>query len=654
MDTNYHVFDLETYPNIFTYCGKFVGADQAYVYEISDRKNQIDELINFLGYLKNNKIEMVGYNNIGFDYLILHELMINPHSFSYQKASEIADKIINGQKRNQKVRGIAVYNRLIPQIDIMKICHFDNRMKATSLKQLQVAMRSESVEDLPFDIRPLNDQEKDKLIEYNVHDVTETEKFFMLNEHHVKLRREYLEDGVFNDNSDVLNYSDVKIGTEYLINKIGKTKCYAGGKPRQSFRDEIPFSNVILPKIFFRTEPYEGVHDWFMRQVVFMSQKERPSASIPLSGLTFHFGVGGVHASAENKVFHTTETHQIIDVDVAGMYPSVAIANGFGPEHLGESFTMVYSQIKADRARYAKGTSRNKALKLAGNGAYGNFNNSYSPLYDPKCMLSVTLNGQLQIVQLVEMMDLIPDCELIQANTDGITVRVNKDYENIFTFWCEEWERETGLVLERVDYSRMWIRDVNNYMAETMDGKLKRKGAYQYPKSVEDYDGFWNKNYSNIASKIAVEKVHTDSWPCEAAIKLVTNPFDFMLLYKTPGGSKLYIGDEPQQKTLRYYVSKTGQPMKKISPPKGEEGQYKRKNKLKDEYFDKIMSEIGKDVWDARIHTGNKSKYTTRTTSVQSGWKVKACNKASDFDWSDVDWDYYTEETKKLVIGRDS
>ena len=333
------------------------------------------------------------------------------------------------------------------------------------------------------------------------------------------------------------------------------------------------------------------------------------------------------------------------------MYVAVAIANRFAPEHLGQSFVEAYKQIKEDRARYAKGTSRNAALKLAGNGAYGNSNNPYSPFYDPQYTFSVTVNGQLQIIQLVEMIDLLPDCELIQANTDGITVRLNKKYEHLFQLWCDEWEQMTGLVLERVDYSRMWIRDVNNYVAETMDGKLKRKGAYWYPLTGKDHEGWWNKDFSNLASKIAAEKVMTHSWPVEIGIRLVTNPFDFMLRYKATGASVLFIGETEQLKTVRYYVSNAGEPMKKVSPPKGEIGQYKRKNKLKDSEFNKIFKEVGKDIWDERIHTKNKSKYGIVETSVQAGWKVKQCNVATDFNWSDVNWDYYVEEAKKIIIG---
>ena len=642
---NYFTYDLEVYPNIFTFCGKFTNSDQIYLYEISDRVNHLDELLNFLSYLRNLQVEMVGFNNLGYDYYFIHELIVNPYTFTYDKAYQISCSIIHGAK----LQRIKLNDRFIPQIDLMKLCHFDNKSKRTSLKVLQFNMRSESLEDLPFDIRPLNDQEKDKLREYNAHDVTETEKFFLLHEHLIGMRREYIDDGILR--GDVLNYSDVKLGVEYLVSRLGRNKCYVGGKPKQTYRESVTYRDIVLPKIFFRTDIYSEVLEWFYQQIIYVGKGNYPSLEKNLAGIDFHFGAGGAHASVDNKIYKSNDTHQIIDVDVAGMYPAVAATNRFAPEHLGDSFVEPYKQIRTDRKRYKKGTSRNAVLKLAGNGACGNFNNPFSPLYDPKCGFSIPINGQLQILQLVELASLIPDLELIQANTDGITVYINKKYEYLFKFWCDEWEKMTGLELEEVKYRRMWIRDVNNYIAETETGKLKRKGAYWYPLNVKEYEGWWNKNYSNLASKIAAEKIMTHQWPVEIAIRLVTDPFDFMLRYKATGGAKLFIGEEKQLKTVRYYISKSGAQMKKVAQPKGEIGQFKRKSKLTDDYFKKIMKEIGKDVWDERVHTKNKSKYAIVTTKVQEGWLAKQCNVASDFDWNDVDWNFYIEETKKIIIG---
>jgi hypothetical protein len=80
-------------------------------------------------------------------------------------------------------------------------------------------------------------------------------------------------------------------------------------------------------------------------------------------------------------------------------------------------------------------------------------------------------------------------------------------------------------------------------------------------------------------------------------------------------------------------------------------GQFKRKNGLKDAEFNAIMKEIGKNVWDERVHTKNKSKYEIRETAVQSGYLVKQCNRADKFDWKDVDWKFYIDEARKLIVG---
>lgn len=653
----YYIYDLETYPNIFTFAGKFYGQNEFQVYEISDRRDDKQALLAALYYLQNINVEMVGFNNIGFDYPILHELLTNPYTFTCQKAYDIAQQIITSQKRGFTVHSVKWSERKIDQVDIMKFCHFDNEAKRTSLKALQFAMRSPSVEDLPFEVGTiLNNEEKDILIKYNVHDIQETERFFSLVENLLDMRREFLADGTLQ--GDVLNYNDVKIGVEYLISRIGKHKCYAGGKARNTYRSTVEFGRIILPKIHYRTEPFQNTLDWFKKQAVYCSVKGAPTPKLQanLGGLEFHFGVGGLHASADNKVFHSDDKYQIIDIDVAGMYPSVAVANRFGPEHLGEGFVHAYKAVKDDRAQYAKGTAKNAAMKLAGNGAFGNFNNPFSPMFDPQCLYLITVNGQLQLLQLAELITLVEGVELIQANTDGITARVERSAIPFFQLWCGEWEKMTGLVLEEVLYDTMWIRDVNNYIAKYQGKeKYKTKGAYWYPESIKDYSEpvmSWHKDFSNLASIKAAVKAMTLNWPIEMAIRLMTDPFDFMIRERATGQTKIFIGDRQQLKTVRYYVSVSGEKMTKKAPPKGEPGQYKRANKLTDEYFNSVMKEIGKDVWDARIHSKNKKKYEAENvTSVQAGWLVKECNRAEKFDWNDVDWRYYIEEAKKLIVG---
>ena len=63
------------------------------------------------------------------------------------------------------------------------------------------------------------------------------------------------------------------------------------------------------------------------------------------------------------------------------------------------------------------------------------------------------------------------------------------------------------------------------------------------------------------------------------------------------------------------------------------------------------MSEIPEGTWDERIHTKNKSTYEIVTTSIQAGKLVTQCNHVENFRWDNIDWNYYIEEVKKLIIG---
>jgi len=646
----FHIYDLEAYPNFFYYCGKFEDDPQFHEFEISERVNHRTELLNFLSYLQNLEVHMVGFNNNGYDYPIIHELLNNPYKFdfrmAYLKSREIFDKTKFG------FSSIRMSDRALPQIDLLKINHFDNGSKKTSLKALQFAMRSASVEDLPYD--PTQDatfEQMDGLRSYGRHDVTETECFFKKCKNLIEMRQELIDGG--NLKGDVLNYSDVKIGEQYLIQKIGRGKCYSGSKAKVSIRHEVHLKNVILPKLFFRNADCEAVHNWFKEQIVYIGIKGVKELKLKtrIGGMNCDFGLGGIHASVTKKVYETNNTHKIIDVDVTGMYVSLAIANGFGPEHLGQDFLTAYKQIKADRAQYEKGTSMNALLKLAGNGVFGKANSIYSPFYDPKYLYSVTINGQLQLLQLLEVLAMIPGIEMIQANTDGITAYVPRDVEHLFKLWCDDWEGLTGLNLEHVEYKKMWIRDVNNYMSVDMKDKIKRKGAYWYPEKEKDYEGWWNKDFSMLAVQKGITALHVQGLSAESAVMLQTDPFDFMLRYTTQGSAKLYIGDKQMLKTTRYYVSTAGEPMKKIAQPKGKIGDYKRKSKLTDAYFDEVLSQTPPGTWNENIHTKNKTKYALTETSIQSNRLIKQCNKASDFNWADVDYDFYIKEVEKLIVG---
>ena len=54
--------------------------------------------------------------------------------------------------------------------------------------------------------------------------------------------------------------------------------------------------------------------------------------------------------------------------------------------------------------------------------------------------------------------------------------------------------------LEQATYQKMCIRDVNNYIGQYLNGKVKRKGCYEYEQE-------WHQNHSALVVPKVAEKV---------------------------------------------------------------------------------------------------------------------------------------------------
>ena len=143
-----------------------------------------------------------------------------------------------------------------------------------------------------------------------------------------------------------------------------------------------------------------------------------------VNGFEFVFGLGGIHGSVESKVIESDDERIIVDLDVTSYYPNLAITNSFFPAHLGKEFCTIYKTLFEQRKAYPKKSTESAMLKLALNGVYGDSNNKFSPFYDPLFTMSITLNGQLLLCLLAEQLMEIPGLEMIQVNTDGVTIRV--------------------------------------------------------------------------------------------------------------------------------------------------------------------------------------------------------------------------------------
>lgn len=633
----YYIYDLETFPNIFTCVIQNSQTKELRVFELSTRKNDLDKFLKTLEWLSKNEKVLVGYNNLNFDYAVLQFIYKNAKNYEIKELVYQIFLFADGLIKNNIIYREDKSSIKINQLDLMKVHNFDYKATRVSLKVLEVNMCMDSIEDLNFTIgESLKVEEFDDLIKYNKHDVEATLLFFDHSFEAIEFREEL--GAKYKEN--MLNYSDTKIGKRYFIRnleeKLGKNVCYINGKPKQTIRNYLNFGEIIFDYISFETPEFQSLLKYLKKQYsnsmneVFSNipkekleelssfcslnaKKEAHSLHLNYQGFSFYLGTGGLHGSVESKFYDKDDEYLIIDVDVASYYPSIVIQNRLYPEHLGEEFVDIYKEIRDLRFSYKKGTSQNKMLKLALNSAYGDTNNQFSPFYDYKMTLDITLNGQLMLCMLAEKLMQIETVSLIQANTDGLTFRIAKKdkskYENI----SNKWQDFTGLELEEIIYEKLWIRDVNNYIALKEDGKAKKIGAYKY-------DLAWNQNHSSLVVQKAVEAHLLKGISIEDFVYNHRNKYDFLLNFKATRNidlvlEKVYSLQKtylPLSNTIRYFISKNGLPLKKILPA------------------------LNKDS-------------EQRIIGINVGYKVELCNNINDFSYEFLDFDYYVKEAYKLI-----
>ena len=606
------IWDIETYPNAFTMNVRHALLPITYSCEISDRRNDSLAIKEFVFSAANRNERLVGFNSIGFDYPVLHMLL----KMGKADAKTLYDKamaIITAQDNDKWAHYVKPSEYFIQNIDLFKIHHFDNKAKSTSLKALEFTMRMESVEDLPFPVGTvLTNEQIDVLHQYNKHDVEATKKFYFISKDMIAFREEL----TAKYQRDFMNHNDTKIGKDFFIMKLEENgiACYDfgpdGRKPKQTRRSSIALKDVILPWITFSNPEFQRVLVWLKEQTIYETKGVFRDLTATVNGVTFVFGLGGLHASVDPTILKADDEWLILDIDVEAYYPSTAIAQSFKPSHYPEEFCNIYSSLKTMRKNYAKGTAENAMLKLALNGVYGDSNNEFSPFYDPAMTMAITLNGQLLLCLLVQNLTDSTSTTVIQANTDGLTLKVKRSELELVRTIIHEWEEITKLTMEHTEYSAMYIRDVNSYIAVTTTGKCKLKGAYVTAPE-------WHKDHSALVVQKVTEKVLLDGAPIRQTIEAWPDKLDFLLRVKVPRSCYLTGSKGEQMEQLpnltRYYVAKDGVHLHKWMPP------------LKD-----------KPDW--------------RKIGVRSGWGVQVCNKLEDMGRSEIDYEYYVDEVEKLVF----
>ena len=565
-----YVYDIEVFQNIFHCSVKNTETNDIYKFEISERKNQLRELVKFFkqvdkyitwgDYYTTNinipaNVIFCGYNNLHYDNPIINYIIEYEDKLMQYNIPTICSSIFNLSKTitTSSEDNIDAWKHWKYQIwfdtfDILTML-YSNKLRV-GLKEIQVTMQYPNVQEFVCDwTKPLPLEDFESMIDYNINDIESTSELLNRCKKDVDLRIAIEDEyGVRVLSKDGVNIG-MKILTQKYLEKTGLT--WQDIKDLRSPMSVIPLKDVILPFIKYDSPILQRVLDDMKNQIVSPGRKGYENKFV-FNNLRYSVGVGGIHSVNSPEIIIPRDDEMLIDIDVASLYPSMLIEYEFYPKHLGKEFLEVYKQIKDERieAKHNGDKVKNETLKLALNGLSGNLQNEHNFCYSPFAVMQIRINGQLLLLMLAEKLTQI-GCRIVQANTDGLFVLLKKDVYSKVNSICREWEQLTKLTLEEDRFKAMYQYAINDYFAITEDNKVKEKGMFIT--TVKLGKGLTPK----IIPK-AVISFFKDGISVEDTIKNCTDIRDFLMSEKTGKQWHVEYMNEEQQRTNRFYASTNG------------------------------------------------------------------------------------------------
>ncbi len=565
------VYDIEIFPNVFHCTCKDTETNKLYFFEISNRKNQLTELVDFFFYKNIGDKIFCGYNNKHYDDVIINYLIdfyYKMDSLSYLKICNslfnLSSTIVTSEEGDTSKFKRWKYAKYFYSMDLLTML-FSSKLRV-GLKEMQVTMHYKNVEEYSGDFSQfLPDSEIDNMIEYNINDVESTTELLNRLKDDVQLRlfieKEY---GI-----DALSMDSVKFGETLLLKKYCEetrlSEQYV--KTLRSPMDYIPLKDVILPFISYKNPKLQDVLKDMKSQIVYSKERKGYEKKFVLSNVRYSVGVGGIHSLHTPQIFVPNDNEYIGHSDVASMYPSFIIKYKWIPRHLGKEFWQVYSQIYKERieAKHSGQKLKNLALKLTLNSVTGKMQQETSWMYDPFSVFKIRINGQLILLMLVDRL-LELNCKIVQVNTDGVMYIAQKTQREAVQEAVSEVEQLTQLTFESDDYEAFYQYAINDYF-----GVEKGFSQSHNPKLIEKKGMFitdprLGKGLAPAIIPKAVINYFLTKQPTSEYIKSSKNIEDFLMYQRVDKKFKVLHGDVPIQRINRFYASTNDYSLFKVDP----------------------------------------------------------------------------------------
>lgn len=458
---------------------------------------------------------LAGFNIKHYDQYILKAVLAG---MTPEEIKRINDAIIRDGIPGWQIPSLRDLQIWFDCYDLMDDCQTGMSLKAIEA-HLGMDIRETTV---PFDIdRPLTPAEREEVEFYCKHDVDATERLD-------DLRQDYLKNKLTLGNEKgiaparALYMTNAKLTARYLDAK----------PPEKPWDDEREYrypDNLLWEYIPTEVKAFfDAIHDHSIpSEVVFLRKMD-----LRIGRCECTVAFGGIHGAIPCYSESTTDTRAVLNKDVASYYPHLMTVNGYLSRNISDPKTysdMLERRIQAKRAG-DKATAN--ALKLVANTTFGATLNEYNDLYDPLMARSVCISGQLYLLELA--MHLVKECstlEIVQLNTDGIMVSIDRTELPKWEEITREWEVRTGFELEEDKVAKIVQKDVNNYVEVAEDGALKLKGGVLV-RGIAPAGAFNVNNNAPIVAK-AVTDCLAYGTPVEETINAADNILDFQLIAKS-------------------------------------------------------------------------------------------------------------------------
>ena len=595
------VYDIEVFRNVFHCCCKDTETGKIYKFEISERKNQLEDLIKF--FLTPGLI-FCGYNNHHYDDVILNyiidyqtKLTDLPYWRICQSLFNLSQFIVEDEEGSREKVKRWKYAHYFKSMDLLTMM-FSQKLRV-GLKTMQVTMHYKNVQEYDGDFNlPLPLDEIDKMIAYNVNDVESTTELLNRLKEEIELRL-FIEQ---EHGIDCLSMDSVKMAETFLLEEYSKRSGIPKNviKEMRSPMDYIPLKDVILPFIKYKNPKLQDVLEDMKKQVVYSKERKGYEKKFVLSNVVYSIGVGGIHSIHTPKIFLPRDGEYIGHADVTSMYPSFLIKYQWGPRHLGKLFCDIFENLYGERVE-AKRTGqkiKNLFLKIVLNSPTGKMQQEVSWMYDPFNVFKIRINGQLILLMLVDRL-LELGCEIIQVNTDGVVYRAKNNLRNGVQEAISEVEQITRLNFEIDEYEAFYQYAINDYFGVMKGGEIEKKGMFITKTKL-------GKGLAPVVIPKAVINYFVNHTPVTETIEKDKDIRDFLMSQAVDKKFKVIYGDKPVQRINRFYASTNGPYLFKQKPGENPENMLTKSGVTILNKFDDLPIESRKINYRYYISEANK------------------------------------------------